>query len=34
MSENLALYGRIGYLEYERRPHGHAEIVHMRKMLG
>jgi ribosomal protein S18 acetylase RimI-like enzyme len=33
MTENLALYGRIGYVEYERRRHGQAEIVHMRKAL-
>jgi N-acetylglutamate synthase-like GNAT family acetyltransferase len=34
MSENLALYARIGYVEYERRPHGDAEIVYLRKALG
>ena len=33
MTENLALYERIGYVEYERRRHGQAEIVHMRKPL-
>jgi ribosomal protein S18 acetylase RimI-like enzyme len=33
MTENLALYERIGYVEYERRRHGQAEIVHMRKRL-
>jgi ribosomal protein S18 acetylase RimI-like enzyme len=33
MTENLALYERIGYVEYERRRHGQAVIVHMRKPL-
>lgn len=33
MVENLALYERIGYVEYERRQHGAAHIVHMRKAL-
>jgi ribosomal protein S18 acetylase RimI-like enzyme len=33
MTENLALYERIGYREYERRQHGSACIVHMRKSL-
>jgi ribosomal protein S18 acetylase RimI-like enzyme len=33
MSENQALYSRIGYVEYDRRPHGEATIVYMRKEL-
>jgi ribosomal protein S18 acetylase RimI-like enzyme len=33
MVENLALYERIGYVEYERHRHGSAWIVHMRKPL-
>lgn len=33
MTENLALYERIGYSEYERRQHGSAQIVHLRKSL-
>lgn len=33
MVENLALYTRIGYVEYERRRYGSAWIVHMRKPL-
>jgi ribosomal protein S18 acetylase RimI-like enzyme len=31
MVENLALYERIGYVEFERRRHGEAVIVHLRK---
>jgi ribosomal protein S18 acetylase RimI-like enzyme len=34
MSENLALYSRIGYAEYDRRRYGEASIVYMRKELG
>jgi ribosomal protein S18 acetylase RimI-like enzyme len=34
MSENLALYSRIGYVEYDRRRQGGASIVYMRKQLG
>jgi ribosomal protein S18 acetylase RimI-like enzyme len=34
MSENLALYSRIGYVEYDRRVHGDACLVYMRKRLG
>jgi len=34
MVENLALYSRIGYVEYDRRPDGGASIVYLRKMLG
>jgi ribosomal protein S18 acetylase RimI-like enzyme len=33
MVENLALYSRIGYVEYDRRPHGDALIVYLRKKL-
>ena len=34
MTENLALYARIGYVESDRRPHGGADIVYLRKRLG
>jgi len=34
MVENLALYSRIGYAEYERRLQGGASIVYLRKGLG
>lgn len=34
MVENLALYSRIGYVEYDRRPVGEARLVYMRKNLG
>jgi ribosomal protein S18 acetylase RimI-like enzyme len=33
MTENLALYSRIGYIEYDRRPVGEAHIVFLRKRL-
>ena len=33
MTENLALYARIGYAEYERRHVGEVEIVYQRKQL-
>jgi ribosomal protein S18 acetylase RimI-like enzyme len=33
MTENLALYSRIGYVEYERRPQGGFSLVYMRKQL-
>jgi ribosomal protein S18 acetylase RimI-like enzyme len=33
MVENLALYSRIGYVEYDRRLHGGARIVYLRKQL-
>ena len=33
MTENLALYGRIGYAEYDRRHVGAVEIVYLRKQL-
>jgi ribosomal protein S18 acetylase RimI-like enzyme len=35
MTENLALYARIGYVEYDRRPVGEgAHLVFLRKTLG
>jgi ribosomal protein S18 acetylase RimI-like enzyme len=34
MVENLALYERIGYVEYDRRSHDGARIVYLRKPLG
>jgi ribosomal protein S18 acetylase RimI-like enzyme len=34
MTENLALYSRIGYVEYDRRLHGDACLVYLRKRLG
>lgn len=34
MTENLALYSRAGYVEYDRRLHGDACLVYMRKWLG
>jgi GNAT superfamily N-acetyltransferase len=34
MSENLALYSRIGYVEYDRRPQDGFSLVYMRKQLG
>ena len=33
MTENLQLYGRLGYAEYERRPIDVGEIVFMRRPL-
>jgi ribosomal protein S18 acetylase RimI-like enzyme len=33
MTENLALYSRIGYAEYDRRLHGEACLVYLRKEL-
>jgi ribosomal protein S18 acetylase RimI-like enzyme len=33
MTENLALYSRIGYVEYDRRRHGDARVVYLRKQL-
>jgi ribosomal protein S18 acetylase RimI-like enzyme len=33
MVENLALYERIGYVEYDRRLHDGARIVYLRKPL-
>jgi ribosomal protein S18 acetylase RimI-like enzyme len=34
MAENLALYARIGYVEFDRRAHGDACLVYLRKPLG
>jgi ribosomal protein S18 acetylase RimI-like enzyme len=34
MTENLALYSRIGYVEYDRRSQGDFSLVYMRKQLG
>jgi ribosomal protein S18 acetylase RimI-like enzyme len=34
MTENLALYARIGYVEYDRRSRGAFSLVYMRKPLG
>ncbi len=34
MTENLALYARIGYVEYDRRSHGEFSLVYLRKQLG
>jgi ribosomal protein S18 acetylase RimI-like enzyme len=34
MTENLALYSRIGYVEYDRRSQGEFSLVYMRKQLG
>lgn len=34
MTENQALYARIGYVEYDRRDHGGATVVYLRKQLG
>jgi len=34
MTENLALYSRIGYVEYDRRAQGDAFLVYLRKQLG
>lgn len=33
MTENRALYARVGYIEYDRRCHGDACIVYLRKQL-
>ncbi len=34
MTENLALYSRLGYVEYDRRSQGDFSLVYMRKHLG
>ncbi|HZA83931.1 MAG TPA: GNAT family N-acetyltransferase [Actinomycetes bacterium] len=34
MTENLALYSRIGYVEYDRRSQGGFSLVYLRKRLG
>jgi hypothetical protein len=33
MTENLALYSRIGYVEFDRRLAGEASLVYLRKRL-
>lgn len=33
MTENLALYSKIGYVEYDRRSRGESSLVYMRKHL-
>jgi len=33
MTENLALYSKIGYVEYDRRSRGSFSLVYMRKRL-
>jgi GNAT superfamily N-acetyltransferase len=33
MKENIALYSRIGYVEYDRRSQGDFSLVYMRKQL-
>jgi hypothetical protein len=34
MTENIALYSRIGYKEYDRRPQEGFSLVYMRKPFG
>lgn len=34
MTENLAMYAKIGYVEYDRRSHGKFFLVYMTKHLG
>jgi ribosomal protein S18 acetylase RimI-like enzyme len=34
MTENLSLYSKIGYIEYDRRSQGDFSLVYMRKQLG
>ena len=34
MTENLSLYTRIGYVEYDRRARGDFSLVYLRKQLG
>jgi ribosomal protein S18 acetylase RimI-like enzyme len=34
MTENLTIYSRIGYVEYDRRSQGEFSLVYMRKLLG
>ena len=34
MTENIALYSRLGYVEYGRRSQGRFSLVYMRKHLG
>jgi ribosomal protein S18 acetylase RimI-like enzyme len=34
MTENITLYSKIGYVEYDRRSQGDFSLVYMRKPLG
>ena len=34
MTENLAIYSKFGYIEYDRRSQGDFSLVYMRKHLG
>jgi hypothetical protein len=34
MTENLAIYSTLGYIEYDRRSQGGFSLVYMRKHLG
>lgn len=34
MTENLAIYTKLGYVEYDRRSQGDFSLVYMRKQLG
>ena len=34
MTENLVLYSKIGYVEYDRRSQGKFSLVYLRKNLG
>ena len=34
MTENLAIYSKLGYMEYDRRSQGDFSLVYMRKHLG
>jgi hypothetical protein len=34
MTENLAIYAKIGYIEYDRRSQGDFSLVFMKKHLG
>ncbi len=34
MTENLAIYSSIGYVEYDRRSRGEFSLVYLRKQLG
>ena len=33
MTENMALYSRMGYVEYARRAHGAARLAYLRKQV-
>jgi ribosomal protein S18 acetylase RimI-like enzyme len=34
ITERIAMYERIGYVEFDRRPAGEGKVVYMRKALG